>query len=141
MGICLTAKNSSISFDMSYGGFFNMRKNIALALDKEFGENYSLLASCHSEEEYAENDRKAMEIINGKHLDDEYSDVLDFLYASDAEGKMSYKTAGKIYRLIKDVDFGNKIFVYATHSKGKDYEDLKLFLKECYSKRRNAVWY
>ena len=46
MGITITAKNSSYDFDMGYGGFFNLRKNIALALDKEFGENYEHLGSC-----------------------------------------------------------------------------------------------
>ena len=38
MGITVTATNSKYDFDMGYGGFFNLRKNIALALDKDFGE-------------------------------------------------------------------------------------------------------
>lgn len=34
MGITITAKNSGYEFDMGYGGFFNLRRKIALALDK-----------------------------------------------------------------------------------------------------------
>ena len=62
--------------------------------------------------------------------------VLDFLYAPDEDGKISYKTCRKIYELIKDVDFGGKCFRYAAHVHN-DYEEFKMFLKECVSHRRN----
>lgn len=39
MGVTITAKNSGFSFDMGYGGFWNLRNNIALALDEEFGND------------------------------------------------------------------------------------------------------
>lgn len=74
MGITITAKNSSYDFDMGYGGFFNLRKNIALALDKEFGENYEHLGSCWTKEQFAENDKNAERIISSKHLDEKYND-------------------------------------------------------------------
>lgn len=43
--------------------------------------------------------------------------------------------------LIKDVDFGGKIFTYTAYSDGKDYENFKEFLKECYQKHRTIIWY
>lgn len=43
--------------------------------------------------------------------------------------------------LIKDVDFGGKIFTYAAYSDGKDYENFKEFLKECYQKHRTIIWH
>ena len=140
MGVTITATNSSYSFDMGCGGFFNLRKNIALALDKDFGENYALIAKCYTDNQYTENDRAAELIIADKQLDDKYSDVLDFLYASDEGGKISYKTCRKIYNLIKDMDFGKKCFRYAAHAHN-DYEEFKSFLKECVSHRRNMRWY
>lgn len=88
MGVSISATNSIYDFYMGYGGFFNLRKNIAFALDKEFGENYALLGSCFTEEEYSENDRVANLILERKPLDE---DILEFLYASDTEGKISYK--------------------------------------------------
>lgn len=136
MGIHLTAKNSKHAFYMGYGGFFCLRKNIAMALDKEFGKIYSDIVYCHSSEDFAENDAAAEKIIRDKNLDE---DILDFLYAEDCEGKISYKTCRKIYDLIKDVDFEKKGFRYAAYQ-NNDYEELKEFLTECYSKRRNMVW-
>ncbi len=140
MGITITATNSSYDFDMGYGGFFNLRKNIALALDKDFGENYSDLGTCYTEEQFKANDSVAEMIIAQKKLDEKYSDVIDFLYTSDCEGKASYKTCRKIYELIKDVGFGKKGFRYAAYSHN-DYEEFKEFLKECVSHRRNMRWY
>ena len=140
MGVTITATNSSFSFDMGYGGFFNLRKNIALAVDEEFGQNYAKLNHCLTQEEYEENDRISEEIINRKHLDEKYKDVLDFLYMSDCEGSISYKACKEIYNLIKDVDFGNKGFRYIVY-RHDDYEELKAFLKQCYSKRRKMRWH
>lgn len=37
MGLSITANNSQYSFDCGYGGFFNLRKNVALAFDEELG--------------------------------------------------------------------------------------------------------
>ena len=110
MGITITATNSKLSFDMGCGGFACLQRHIAEALDEEFGKNYAGIMSCFIKEEYEENDRKAKEIINRKHLDDKYADVIDFLYASDTDGKTSYRTCQKIYELIKDIDFGKKDF-------------------------------
>lgn len=140
MGITITATNSKYSFDMGYGGYFNLCKNIALCLDKEFGENYAEIIKCHSETDYEENSQKAEEIINKKHLDDKYKDIIDFLYMNDTEGKISHKTCKQIYDLIKDVDFEKKIFRYVVHAHN-DYEEFKCFLKECYSKHRKLRWY
>ena len=54
MGVTITATNSSYDFNMGYGGFFELRRNIALALDKEFGEVYGKLGSCFTHEQYEE---------------------------------------------------------------------------------------
>ena len=139
MGLNITATKSSYDFYMGYGGFFNLRKNIALALDKDFGENYAKLINCHTDEEYAENDRMSEWIINSKHLDENYKEVLDFLYMSDCEGQISHKTCKQILDLIKEIDFEDKIFRYGAYA-GNDYEDFKEFLAECYSNRRKLRW-
>lgn len=139
MGMVITAKNSSYDFYMSYGGFYRLRKNIASVMDEEFGENYAKLLYCHTNEDFAENDKRANEIIEKKHLD-KYADILDFLYMEDASGKIPHTTCKQIYDLIKDYDFQNSYFRYAADAHN-DYEEFKNFLKECYSKRRNMQWY
>ena len=139
MGVTITANNSKYSFDMGYGGFFSIRTQIALALDKEFGDNYALLGRCFTPEQYEANDRAAEEIINRKHLYTKYSDMMEFLYMSDSEGEISYRTCKKIFDLIKDIDFGKNGFRYALY-RHNDYEEFKSFLAECYSKRRKMRW-
>ena len=138
MGVSITAKGSAYDFSMGYGGFASLRKNIAMALDREFGENYAQLTSCHSERQFAENDKNADYIINKNGLN-RYKDVLDFLYMCDCGGEISSKTCGHIFDLIKNIDFGNQRFQYASVSKN-DYEDFKQFLKECAQKRRKMRW-
>ena len=139
MGICLTSRKSDYSFDMGYGGFNNLRTNIAMAWDKELGEAYAdiCMAMFHPNE-YNERINK---IIADDRFKDEDADIFDFLFASDCNGKCSYKTCGKLYNLIKDINFGKKIFTYSAYSDGKDYEYLKDFLKECYQKRRTMIWH
>ena len=139
MGVTITANNSKYSFDMGYGGFFSLRAQIALALDKEFGGIYDLYSRCWSPQQYEANDRAAEAIINKQHLDVDYKDVLDFLYMSDSEGEISYRTCRKILDLIKDIDFGQNGFRYALY-RHNDYEEFKSFLAECYSKRRKMRW-
>ena len=139
MGVCLTSKKSNYSFDMGYIGFNNLRANIASAWDKELGEVYANTSMAILDQ------KKYNERINSILADDRFKnedkDIADFLFQSDCEGKCGYKTCGKIYNLIKDIDFTGKIFTYAAYSDGKDYEHSKLFLKECYKKRRMMIWY
>ena len=139
MGVSITATNPKYSFDMGFAGFFSLRSNIACALDKDFGENYKKLMFCHTSEDYKENDRIAEGIINNKGLD-YYSDILDFLYMSDCEGKIGYKTCKNIYDLIKDIDYGDKGFRYGS-MRNNDYEEFKEFLLDCYSHRKNLRWW
>lgn len=40
MGVCLTSRKSSYSFDMGYGGFNSLRTNICKAFDNELGTYY-----------------------------------------------------------------------------------------------------
>lgn len=139
MGVCLTSRKSDYSFDMGFGGFHNLRANIASAWDKELGEAYDDMAMAMlCPKEYNE---RINSIISNDRFKDEDEDILDFLFQSDCEGKCGYKTCGKIYNLIKNIDFEGKIFTYYARSDGKDYERLKLFLKECYQKRRMMIWY
>lgn len=140
MGVTITATNSKYSFNMGGGGFFNLRKNIAYAYDKELGEHYKELIHCWSKEKLTAWENEANRILSDSRFEESDEDVLDFLFASDEKGCASYKTCKKIYNLIKDVDFGNKIFVYTAHSDGKDYEHFKAFLLECYQKRRKMRW-
>ena len=140
MGVTITATNSTYEFHMGYGGFFNLRKNIAIALDKEFGEVYANLSSCITDSQFIANDKNAEFVINKNCLKDNYADVLEFLYMPDSNGSVPYTTCRSIYKLIKDIDFKDKTFRYGAYA-NNDYEEFKRFLLECVSKRRKMRWY
>lgn len=142
MGVTISATHSSYSFNMGYGGFGNLRKNIALALDDAFGNMYLQYARCTTEESLKANDKRCETIINEKGLDKEYEDVLDFLYGPDTDGKISYKTCKKIADLLEPCmpALRTKFFRYAAYA-GHDYEDFVAFLKECYRYHRNMRWH
>lgn len=137
MGVSITATKAIHDFDMGYSGFFNLRKNIAMVLNKEFGENYFRLLKCIIPEQFEECNSIADSLIEEYNLDD---DIVTFLYMSDCEGEISYKVCGKLYNLIKDVDFGDKCFRYGAMAHN-DYEEFKEFLKDCYSHRKKMRWH
>lgn len=140
MGYTIYANGSSKSFDGGMDGFLSLRTNIALAFDKEFGEHYSTLINCYREEDYKLFDAKTNEILSHDRFKKEDKDIIDFLFASDCGGEISYKTCKKIYDLIKDKNFDGEIFTYGAYSDGKVYEHFKNFLLECYSHRRKLRW-
>lgn len=143
MGVTITATKAKCDFDMGYGGFSNLRKNIALSLDKEFGDSYVAWVDSYINGGDFEWKAKLSErIINKKCLDDEYKDVLDFLYMSDTEGKIDYKTCRKIVKLLEKrlPELKEKSFRYAAHA-GNDYEDFVKFLKDCVKYHRNMRWF
>ena len=137
MGITITATNPKYEFDMGYGGFFLLRKEIALALNEEFGRNYADLAHCYTPKEYAANDKAADWIIQKNHLD-RYADVLDFLYMPDSAGEVGYKTCGDILNLIRNRKDGTG-FRYGS-IQHNDWEEFKEFLQDCYSHHKKMRW-
>lgn len=144
MGFSLTAINSEYSFSGGYGSFAVLRANIAKAWDKEFGEHYETLRACFRESDYDAFNKKTEQILSQERFQEGGGkadpDIVEFLFASDCAGSISHKTCKKIYDIIKDIDFHGKIFTYAMHSDGKDYEHLKDFLLDCYKRRVKARW-
>lgn len=144
MGISLYANSKYVSqeFDMSYGVFFTLRSQIANAFDKEFGEHYSQLlkASCSLSGGTEAFNKKMNQILDDKRFDGK-DDILDFFFASDCGGTISYQTCKKLYNIIKDVNFRSG-FQYGNFSNGieKDWNDLKEFFLGCYKAKVSARW-
>ena len=141
MGVSIECIKPLYDFDMGYGGFYNLRKNIAYCVDSGFGKLYEELLHCWSRDATDEVARKTNDYIRkNPDIFENLDDVLDFLYAPDDSGKISYKTCGKIYALIKPVDFKDKCFRYGAQAHN-DYEEFKEFLKDCYSHRKSMRWH
>jgi Txe/YoeB family toxin of Txe-Axe toxin-antitoxin module len=139
MGITLKSNGSKISLDGGYSMLYKIRCRIALAWDKEFGEHYAKLPTLYCNEDFKEFDKKTNKILQNERFKNEDSDLLEFLFASDCEGKCRPKTCKKIYDLIKNIHEENLQLRYAFYSKN-DWEDFKQLLLDCYSHRANLTW-
>lgn len=145
MGVSLYANSKYVpqTFDMGYGGFFALRSQIANAFDEEFGKHYSQLpkASCTLLGDTEAFNQKTNQILADKKFEGK-DDILDFFFASDCEGSISYNTCKKIYDIIKDVDFQTG-FQYGNFSNGteEDWKDLKEFFLGCHKAKVSARWY
>ena len=139
MGVTLQSKGSQIDLTGGYGMFFKIRTRVAIAWDKEFGEHYKTISSCCKNEDFKKFNKKANEILKDERFKNEDKDILDFLFASDCDGKCNYKTCKKIYDLIKDIKDDKLQLRYAMDS-DYDWEDFKQLLKDCYSHRANLTW-
>ena len=144
MGISLYANSKYVpqKFDMSYGGFFTLRSQIANAFDEEFGKHYSQLlkASCSLSGGTEAFNQKTNQILADKRFEGK-DDILDFFFASDCDGTISYQTCKKLYNIIKDVNFQSG-FQYESISNGieKDWKDLKEFFFGSYKAKVSARW-
>lgn len=143
MGITIegTHKNS-LSLTGSYNMMALIRNEVSKAWDKEFGEHYATLGKCNSDKDYEIFNDKANKIINSERLikqTEDDSDILDFLFAPDCEGKLHYNTCMKIYNLIKDLDLTYPL-QYLAYSKD-DWNIFKQLLQDCFNKKRNLIWY
>ena len=129
MGVTIYANGVKQTFDCGYIGFNNLRNNIANAYDSELGELYSDTAAFFIDSEA--HIAKINALLQNPRFKDEDSDIIDFLFMSDCEGKIGHKTRKKIYDLIRNIDYSGRIFTYAARSDGMDYKHFKEFLKEC----------
>lgn len=156
MGICICANcKQGINIDGGYGMFVIIRTHVAKAWDQEFGDHYATLtkASIHDKEFYNAFDKKANQILSDSRFKDEDSDILEFLFASDIDGSITYKTAKKIYNLIKDDNqhFGLGYFspvrdvTHPLEANGFEqtasWDTFKEMLLQSYQKRCKVIWY
>lgn len=131
MGIALRSRGSKIELKCGYIGFMWLRTAVAKAYDKEFGEHYGSVMPFMRDEDWGAYQKKMDEILNNGRLKNKDKSIIHhFLFISDSDGKADYKTCGKVYDLIKDIDNDGLL----------NWEILKQLLKDCYSHRSNLVW-
>ena len=66
--------------------------------------------------------------------------VLDFLFASDAGGKVSAKGCKRLYKIIKDYD-DDILYGYIGRKDCAMFKDFKDIVKECAERRIILSWY
>lgn len=141
MGITIKSPNHSI--DMGYGGLLRLRRTVASLCPNEIRKHYYYLLDnlihlqYHKEEADAYDERT--DILYRKYKK-QYGKVIDFLYASDCEAKLSYGTAKQLLDVIGDYD-DSIIYGYAGWGDAAArFKDFKEILMDCYLSKKQLIW-
>ena len=137
MGLTLrnNVKDCDIELDGGYSILRTIRIEVAKQYDEEFGNYYQLFYDGYDRKKYI---NKLNNLLKDDRFKDEDNDLMEFLFASDCEGKIGYKTCKKVYDLIKNSD-NDCCLRYVIYSKN-DWNDLRELLLSCYKHRANLYW-
>jgi len=142
MGVTVSSENYSI--DLGYGGFMNLRKKVAELTAEDIYEHYKKLeqgvfkfgeAKRIFFEKY---DKKIMEL--SKKYEGKKDNILDFLYSSDCEAKMSVAACKDIYEVIKDYD-DSICYGYCGREDCAMFRDFKDVVRDCIENNCEMTWY
>ena len=141
MGLTIYSKH--LSHDLGSGGFYRLRKTIAERCPDDIREHYMLLAdhyfALQSIDPGLKNyDSKTERIYQKNRV--KYGKVIDFLWASDLECKLTYGTAGQLLHIIGDYD-DNIIYGYAGWGdKAMRFHHFKEILTDAYQSKSKWGW-
>lgn len=137
MGLTLTAKyKDAPEWDMGYGSFFRLRRDVAYTISKEFGEHYADITwgSFH-QEEY---DEITNILLRKYHVSNR---LIFFLYSPDCEARISPLRCKAVYDQIEGTK-NNFLYGYTARPNAcMTWEDFKCMLKECYERKTYMYWY
>lgn len=139
MGVTIHSPNFSI--DMGYFGFERLRQKIADLTAKDIGEHYkALLGGAAGKENdvwiesYNRKTEELAEKYNGR-----YNKILNFLYAPDCDGKVSYGTCKDMLHVIGDYD-DNILYGYAGRPDCAKFADFRKLLEDCVENKKPLRW-
>ena len=143
-GVTINSKNHSI--DLSYYGFYRLRKKVAELTKLDIYEHYKMLNDGSyalikikgNEDFFAWYDRKIEEL--DKKYDGKYSEVLDFLYTSDCDGEADADHCKSVYEIIKDYD-DDICYGYCGRSDCAMFKDFKQLIKDGADTEMGIEWY
>ena len=138
MGITIGNRNRTL--DMGYGGFYNLRRNIAGIYSEEFKSLYEAWCSPVGRLSNEEGNEQLAELYSRGILCDDDDIVLDFLFASDSDGKISVKGCRRLYEVIADYD-DDICYGYIARPDCAKFIDFKKIVEDCAKNRLVLKWY
>lgn len=147
MGVSLRGKYhgdySPFGLDMGYSTFFRLRcvvcKNFSQMLYDHYKTMNEILYAPQKEQEKW--DRKTERIIELQKLEEgRQKKILDFLFAVDCKGKISYGTCKNIYEYIKNEPDTDK-YGYVGRKDCSTMGDFKKLLLDVYENKGNLIWH
>lgn len=141
MGV--TIKSPNYSIDLGSGGFMRLRRTVSELCPPEIRIHYAYLLDHYQEmlinggmEKYDETTKGLRAMYHKR-----YGKVIDFLYASDCDAKLSYGTCKQLLQVIGDYD-DERVYGYAgLRDKAARFRDFKRILKDCYENKKPLIWY
>ena len=129
----------SPQWDMGYASFFRLRRDVAYYISKEFGDHYADV--CHVSH-LGDDDwyyKHTLLLLKKYHCKQRY---VDFLYAPDAEYRLSPFKCKAVYDLITAGEYkGNKaMYGYTAYpDRCMTMQTFADLLLECYNRRKYLV--
>lgn len=138
MGLTIKGKYpDSPSYDMGAASFFRLRRDIAYTISKEFGQHYAQIPYLHGMDS-DEHDRRTAQLIKKYHCSPR---LIDFLYQSDIEGRLSPFKCQALLKQINDLH-NTSLYGYTAYPEHcMTIEKFKELLHECFTRRTYLIWY
>lgn len=140
VGITITGKyEGAPSYDMGASSFFRLRRDIAYTVSEEYGKHYERMPeACAKLLDVGIYDLRTERLIKKYHCKER---MLDFLYQSDVDGKLSPFKCKALYDQIVNME-SKTLYGYAAYPQDcMTIDNFKDLLKECYDRRVYLVWY
>lgn len=130
--------DGSPSYDMGLGSFFQLRRDIAFAVSREFGEHYQTLLKCSTEEDFDAYDRTLAELVRKYEVPE---GTLKFLFEEDGNIRIAPVFLQPVYDLALKLDPGKRYgyggWPKETQMTGENFQEL---LKFCMEEQKPLMW-
>lgn len=133
----LTIRTCKKNVDLTASGMFRFRNEVAKAYSKELADHYSELGQPPYAIDYKAHDAKTEELWNK--YDETGRAVINFIYQSDCDGKLSPKECKLIYNLLKDIKMEKRNFSYVMRP--TDWPDILEIFEDAATNRHILSWY
>lgn len=142
MGITIRSKNKSI--DMGYAGFNKLRTKVAELTADDIGEHYkklhdSIFLMGDLRKSFFDKYNKKIQELSQKY-NGEKDATLDFIYASDCEGKITAEQCKNIHEVIKNYD-DSILYGYSGREDCATFKDFKELVKDCVDNGCDMEWW
>ena len=132
-------------WDMGYGSFFRLRRDIAYSVSEEFGDHYANLIHLYHFNDDGSYDKETERLIRKYHCKKRF---LDFLYSPDAGYRLSPKKCEAVLNQIAygedSEEHGNIDTLYgytAYPERCMKLSDFICLLVDCRNRKKYLVWY
>lgn len=128
MSVSISSKDENQYLELSYSDFFKIRNEIAYQLSKSLGDCYKKIMDGPSPSLDDDLTKEASKVR------DDCQDVVEFIFASDCGGMIDSETCGKVFQLLKNIEFDDPF-------KFKDIDKLIALCFYCYMTSQPMLWH